>query len=103
MTRPNRTKWCELVTWVMKGRNRPGDVVSFLGCDLFSHNGLSALTEAKPWAGGHSVPDFHHQSVVVSIVPGLVILLLKVLLHWVKSARMSEAAQPFRSTRSLVL
>jgi hypothetical protein len=41
------TKWCNLVTWMMKGRNSSRDIMSFLGCDVFSHNRISALSEAE--------------------------------------------------------
>ena len=37
------TKWCKLVARAVKGRNRSGDIMSFLGCYVFLDNGLSAL------------------------------------------------------------
>jgi hypothetical protein len=43
----NATKWCKLVTRAVESRDRSGNVMSFLGCDVLLHNGVSALSEFK--------------------------------------------------------
>ncbi len=41
------TKWCKLVTGAVKSRDSSGNIMSFLGGNVFSHNGISALSEAR--------------------------------------------------------
>ena len=41
------TEWCNLVTRMVKGRNRAGNVMSVLGCNVLAHDGLAALSQAK--------------------------------------------------------
>jgi hypothetical protein len=37
------TKWCKLITGAVKSRDNSGNIMSFLGGNVFSHNCSSAL------------------------------------------------------------
>jgi hypothetical protein len=41
------TEWCNLVTWMVKGRDGSGNIMSVLGCNVLAHDGLAALSQAK--------------------------------------------------------
>jgi uncharacterized protein YgbK (DUF1537 family) len=41
------TERCNLVTRVVKGGDRSGNVMSVLGCNVLAHDGLTALSKAQ--------------------------------------------------------